>query len=154
MLDKLYLQLEELNYFIDLGDQKNPEVSKAGTYWHIDHTLNVIKGIIQTLEESDPKDYQSKFSILKWVIMTFKIIPRGKAKAPKQTLSIQEATQESLLDKHASTVADVARIPEIRSEKIFKHPIFGWMKKKETVKFITIHTHHHIKIIRDIAKKN
>lgn len=154
MLDKLYLQLEELKHFIDLGDQRNPEVSKAGTYWHIDHSLNVIKGIIQTLEESDPKDYKSKFSIWKWLVMTFKVIPRGKAKAPKQTLSAQEATQESLLQKHASTVSDVARIPEIAENKVFKHPIFGWMKKQETVKFITIHTHHHIKIIRDILGSN
>ena len=154
MLHKLNKQLEELKYFIDLGDLKNTDVSKAGTYWHIDHSLNVIKAIIQALEESDPKNYKPKFSILKWVIMTFKTMPRGKGKAPKQTFGANQVTKQNLLQKHASTVADVAKITSIAEDKIFKHPLFGWMKKKDTIKFITIHTHHHIKIIRDIAKKS
>ncbi|ARN76966.1 hypothetical protein BST97_02535 [Nonlabens spongiae] len=153
-LKKLENQLAELHSYIELGNQNANNVSKVGTYWHIDHSLNVIKGIIQTLEESNPKNYAPKFSFWKWVVMTFKTIPRGKGKAPKQTLSAQEATHNSLLEKHASTIEEVAEIPAIDENKIFKHPLFGWMKKKETVKFITIHTHHHLKIIRDIVKKN
>ena len=35
----------------------------------------------------------------------------------------------------------------------FKHFIFGMLSKKQTLRFLEMHTKHHLKIVRDILKK-
>ncbi len=151
MIDNLKRQLSEIEQFINQGDQLDEQVSKVGTYWHLDHTLNVFKGILSVLETSDPKDYNPRFSFLKWGIMTFGKMPRGKGKAPERTLSNTPATKEILNDKLSATRELLPKMEKLPKEATFKHPLFGWLNKKDTLKFIRIHTHHHLKIIRDIA---
>ena len=34
----------------------------------------------------------------------------------------------------------------------FRHLIFGYLNKKRTIRFLQIHTAHHLKIIKDILK--
>ena len=34
----------------------------------------------------------------------------------------------------------------------FTHPIFKNLNKKQTIKFLKLHTNHHIKIVNDILK--
>ena len=94
MIEKVDKQVAQIKTYIDSEDHKDPDVSKAGTYWHADHALNVINEVSRFLEQSDPSDYKPKFSFLKFVIMTFGYMPRGKARAPKQTVSNDEITQE------------------------------------------------------------
>lgn len=149
---RLKKQLDEIKLHIENGDQLDLDVSKKGTYWQIDHALAVLNGVSQALENSQPSNCKPKFSFLKFVIMTTGYIPRGKGRAPKETISTDVITQsalESSFEKTKSTIKNLKNIPE---ENCFKHPLFGWMSKKDTIKFMGIHTHHHLKIIRDIER--
>ncbi|MEO9954573.1 hypothetical protein [Nonlabens sp.] len=152
MSDQLNEQLIEIKSFIYKGDLINDKVSKKGTYWHIDHSLQILNSICEVLEHSNPGDYQPKFSFTKFIIMKTGYIPRGKGRAPKQTLPQNIKTKEDLLTELNKAVNAIKSLDALPSNKTFRHPLFGWLNLEDTIKFMGIHTHHHIKILRDIVK--
>lgn len=154
MIERLQQQLKKIKKYIDNGDQKAPSVSDKGIYWQLDHTLNVITGITQVLSESNQTDYHPKNNFFKWVIMTTGYIPRGKGRAPKETISEVAIHKEELMNSYQLALESVDKLPVLPKDKTFKHPLFGWLRLEQTIKFMGIHTHHHLKIIRDITKKN
>jgi hypothetical protein len=130
----------------------NPKVSNSTIGWQIDHCLLVINGIIGQLEISDPSKYQPKWTFPKFIVFTTGKIPRGKAKAPKVVIPTQVATQEELLAKLAAAKNNVLKLDSFSENQFFNHPFFKDLNVKQTKKFLTIHTKHHLKIIEDILK--
>jgi hypothetical protein len=57
-------------------------------------------------------------------------------------------TQESL----KNTYQAITYLKDCEENQYFMHPFFGQLNKKQTIKFLAIHTEHHLKIIRDILK--
>lgn len=148
-LQNILLQLE--NHIPNL-DTTNANVSKSTIGWQIDHCLMVINGVIKQLEISNPSEFQSKFNFSKFLILTFKKIPRGKARAPKIVTPIEVATSEELKTKLELAKNNVLKLPAFSDKLFFKHPYFGDLRKKQTEQFLIIHTQHHLKIIEDILK--
>jgi hypothetical protein len=150
---ELLKKLVELESYIPRRDQRNDKITASTIGWQMDHTLQVVSGIVGALDQSDPKDYTPKFST-KWLfIKTTGYIPRGVGKAPKYVVSKQDLFEkvylEDLLTKARRAVAQIESIDE---NAFFKHPYFGNLNKRNAVQFVTIHTEHHLKIIRDILK--
>jgi hypothetical protein len=152
MLQKLLHQIDLLHSFILKGNQHNSKVSDKGTYWQIDHSLQVLHSVADVLKNSDPKDYHPKFSFTKLVIMGTGYIPRGKGRAPKQTIPQNDLSELELLSQLEKVKVEITNLSKLNKNKTFKHPLFGWLNLKDTIKFMGIHTNHHIKIINDILK--
>lgn len=153
MTKRLHKQLQEIEKHMQSGDIIVPSVSSKGVYWHLDHACHVVVQITQALKQSKPKDYQPHRSFLKTIIMATGYIPRGKARAPKQTVSDHVITLEDLKKSYEEASKSVKQLPKLAKSKAFKHPLFGWLNLEETIKFMGIHTHHHLKIVRDIYRK-
>ena len=145
----LLLQLES---HISNFEKTNPNVSNSTVGWQIDHCLLVINGIIGQIEISDPLKFQPKWTFPKFMVFTTGKIPRGKAKAPKVVIPTQVATQEELLAKLAAAKNNVLKLDSFSENQFFNHPFFKDLNVKQTRKFLTIHTKHHLKIIEDILK--
>jgi hypothetical protein len=144
--------LQQLENYISNFEKTNPKVSNSTIGWQIDHCLLVINGIIGQLEISDPSKYQPKWTFPKFMVFTTGKIPRGKAKAPKVVIPTQVATQEELLSKLAAAKNNVLKLDTFSENQFFNHPYFKDLNVKQTKKFLTIHTKHHLKIIQDILK--
>jgi hypothetical protein len=144
--------LHQLKYHIPNFEKTNPKVSNSTVGWQIDHCLLVINGIIGQIEISDPLKYQPKWNFPKFMVFTIGKIPRGKAKAPKVVIPTQVATQEELLAKLAAAKNNVLKLDSFSENQFFNHPFFKDLNVKQTKKFLTIHTKHHLKIIEDILK--
>ncbi|MGB1247441.1 MAG: hypothetical protein ACPG4Z_01045 [Chitinophagales bacterium] len=155
MTDKVLKDISTIEQLIDKGDIENKEVSQKGTYWQLEHSLKVLKAIAKLLIASKPEEYNPKFSLAKWVILISGKIPRGKGRAPKKTISQEEdnITVEKLksrVDELRELMKTVKTLPH---DSFFPHPLFKDVKYKWAVRFMSIHTRHHLAIIDDIMKK-
>jgi hypothetical protein len=148
-LSKLINSLEEK---IPTMDIENTNISKAKVGWHIQHSLLVINSIINGLKQSDPTSYSWKFNLNRTFIWTIGKIPRGKGKAPKVVQPQAEITKELLIENVEKAKSSVALLHSIQKNQYFLHPYFGHLNLKPTIKFLKIHTKHHLDIINDIVK--
>ncbi len=151
-MNSLLPLLHQLENHISNFEKTNPNVSNSTVGWQIDHSLLVINGIIGQIEISDPLKYQPKWTFPKFMVFTTGKIPRGKAKAPKVVIPTQVATQEELIAKLAAAKNNVLKLDTFSENQFFNHPFFKDLNVKQTKKFLTIHTKHHLKIIEDILK--
>jgi len=144
--------LPELATYIPNYNHSNSAISEAAVGWHLEHSLLVIKQITATVAQSEPKLYKSKFNVKRFFVFFSKTIPRGKAKAPKVVIPVDEITIDSLQESLKNTYQAITYLKDCEENQYFMHPFFGQLNKKQTIKFLAIHTEHHLKIIRDILK--
>ena len=148
----LSVKLNEVASYIPVRDTKNIEVSEAVVAWHMDHIFLVVNQVSKALEQSDERNYNTKFNIKRAYVFTFNTMPRGKATAPEAARpkdNIDSITLQMHYDQALTTVDKLSNLPE---KKHFNRPVLGTMNRDKTIKFLTIHTEHHLKIIRDILK--
>jgi len=144
--------IKELERNVTLKDKRNDAVSKSDVAWQIDHSLKVFNLVSETLVNSNPELHSSKFN--KWRLLCFTLgyFPRGKAKAPKFVRSPEIILEEDLELQLQAAYQNVENIKSADDHAHFKHFIFGVLNKKRTIRFLQLHTTHHLKIIKDILK--
>lgn len=148
----LQQQMAALKTAIPHAKKRSHEISDKSIAWQIDHALQVIVGVSKVIKESKPEEFQKKNSFTKWFIMTTGYIPRGKARAPKNVTPEDDVSQETL-EKHFEKAQEAIKsINQEAKNKFFKHPLFGDLKRDAALRFLKIHTNHHLKIIKDIKK--
>jgi hypothetical protein len=144
--------LPELATYIPNYNHSNSAISEAAVGWHLEHSLLVIKQITATVAQSEPKLYKSKFNVKRFFVFLSKTIPRGKAQAPKVVIPVDEITIETLQASLKNTYQAITYLKDCEEHQYFMHPFFGQLNKKQTIKFLAIHTEHHLKIVRDILR--
>ena len=143
--------LAEIESKISQQSALNKSVSEGSVGWHIEHILLVINGIISRLKRSNPEEFKGAFNMKRLIVFTTGIIPRGKAKAPESVVPKTFDT-ESLTAHIAIAKERIKQLDDMNPHFFMEHPVFGHLKKEDTVKFLRIHTNHHLKIINDILK--
>lgn len=150
MINKINLLLISLQHKIPDHDKYRPAVSNSNVGWHIEHTLLTIDRIIDRLSQTDSRNYKWKINIPKIIVFTTNKIPRGRAKSPEQVKPKGEINPESLTKHIEDTKQKIEKLKQMNVDQYFEHPYFGHLKLKQTIKFLEIHTRHHLKIINDI----
>jgi hypothetical protein len=145
-------KITELESFIPKMDLFNTKVSKASVGWHIEHSLKVINVICSDLRNSNPAEFTSSFNWQKTYVMTFKSFPRGIGKAPRVTRPVKESNIENIQDQLSKARYLIDQLKDLNENAYFPHPVFGNLNLKPAIKFLGIHTNHHLKIIKDILK--
>lgn len=146
--------ITELEANIPNFEKSNSAVSQSTIGWQIDHSLIVINSVIEQLRNSEPQNYKWKFNRIRLLIQITNTIPRGKVRVPKSVKPIDIATISDLESKLELAKKNIADLPSFSAKSYFTHPFFGDLKLKSTIWFLKLHTHHHLKIIRDIVKPN
>ena len=148
-LEKL---LDHFESRIPLFEKENLAISKSNVGWHIEHSLLTINGVTKVILRSNPKEYQWKFKFSKMVIFILGKIPRGKAKAPQIVVPNTTIDLASLQEHINKTRNSLLELKTISKDHYFEHPFLGKLKKKAAIRFLEIHTNHHLKILEDIIK--
>ena len=148
--NKLLAKLNELEGYFEYNNHISESISKATVGWQSYHILKVINIVCDSIKISDPKDYKKSFNKYKTLCFTFNYFPRGKGRAPKVTRPPEVFKLDDLINQLKLVNQNIQDFISLDYRINFKHPIFGQLNKKETLKFFVIHTEHHLKIIRDI----
>jgi len=148
-LQQLLLELES---FIPDAEKSNPSVSAVNVGWHIDHSFLVINQIVKAMEMSDPAQYAYSFNFKRLIAFTLKKFPRGVAKAPRQVRPVEAFDADKIPATIEQTKNSLDLFITLQPNHFFVHPFFGKLNKKAALKMLTIHTAHHLAIIKDILK--
>lgn len=152
-MKNLEVLLQDLENKIADQDALNEKVSKSNVAWHIDHSLRVILAVTEALKKSNPPEYQWKFNLKRQFVYTIGYMPRGVGKAPKAVQSFDEITQESIEQQFKKVNIILEELKQLDKNSHFPHPYFGSLNLKPTLRFLKLHTLHHLKIINDIIGK-
>ena len=136
------------------GNALNEKVSTGTVFWHLEHTLKVIVGIVSSLRESDENAYSYQWNLKRLILFKMGFFPRGVGKSPKVVLP---ATKEGSSEEIKALLEQIQLLEkdwvQLSSKKWFLHVYFGRLNKARAHRFLKIHTKHHLKIIRDIRQK-
>lgn len=144
--------LSDIEKSIPFKNEKKLSVSNATVGWQLDHALKVINSVCSTLTKTDPKNYKRNFNITRMILFSLCYIPRGKAKSPKTVLPPSNISEVDLLTQLQEAKNHINNIHNIHEKAYFKHFIFGMLSKQKTMRFLEMHTKHHLKIVKDILK--
>ena len=151
-MKELQSLINELELRVAESDRSDSRISVSNVGWHIEHSLLVLNGITDALRRSNPADFKRSFNFIRIMVFTFGKIPRGKGKAPGSVMPKEIINQAILLNHKKKKKIKIRDIEKLESDRFFKHPFFGDLKLTQTIKFLHIHTKHHLNIINDILK--
>ncbi len=146
----LQIELNQLEEYINSFEKINTTISSKNVGWHLDHSLKVINSVINAVKESDPAAYKWKFNFIRTFVYTFNYFPRGKGKSPKRVLPPEELLKEDIYDQIVQVKLNLESVSSLPAKSHFKHPYFGVLNLRQTRKFLSLHTNHHLKICADI----
>lgn len=145
-------QIQKIESLLSQINKENLKISKASVGWHLEHSLLILNGSLKGLTMTNPDNYNPKFSIKKFIFLNFGLIPRGKIKSPKQFVPLETPTKESLEKLLNLAKERLEAIKNLPAKAYITHPFLGDLDKKTTLKFLGLHTNHHLKIVDDILK--
>lgn len=145
-------KINELDKYVHDLEITNSKISKASVGWHIDHSLKVINKIVEGMKASNPAAFKNNFSVIGKLFFFFGYFPRGKAKAPKVVRPPEHISKEAILVQLKQARTSIQQLVSLDSHSFVPHPFFGNVNKDRAVRFLEIHTNHHLKIIKSILK--
>ena len=151
-MNQLENLVSKLEKYIAQHDKQNAAVSEGSVGWHIDHTLLVLNGVTNGLKYSDPSAYKWSFDFKRIVVLAMGKIPRGRGKAPSAAQPKETPSQVSLTELVQKVSKKLKNLDDLTPNHNFAHPVFGQLNLKQTIRFLEIHTQHHLDIIKDILK--
>ena len=145
--------MDELEAKISQQALVNPLVSKVSVGWHIEHALLTVNAIIEALKNSNPASYKWTFSFSRILVFIMNDFPRGRAQAPTVVRPTINFNQKTLVNHINLAKEKIKELDRLQPNNYFEHPYFGHLNVKPAIKFIRIHTKHHLDIINDILKR-
>lgn len=146
------LLISSLRDYLPRSSAFAASVSAWSVGQQIEHCGKAMVGICDAVIDSTPPMPQPAFSLQRFILLTTGWIPRGRAKAPDSVLPSENSTLEHLEALLDRSVQRIEQVEALTDSAWFDHPILGPMSRKTTLKFLRIHNHHHLKLIRDILK--
>jgi len=156
-LNRLDVQLSEIARLAGRPETElltvHPKVSAWSVAQHLDHSLKVgsaVLGVILT-----PKDPpKAGINLAGRVVLVIGRFPRGRGESPKPLRGEAADTPKLLaaVEKARALRARVTAETLLSPSPVLKHPYFGGLSAAQAVKFLSIHTKHHLAIVADILR--
>lgn len=127
---------------------------------HLEHLQRVGRSVLGVLDKLRAEPRPAPGPGIRFtgrVILLVGFIPRGRARAIKSVEPRglpREALRADLAALHARLAAlDPGQLAALeRAPATLPHPVFGGLDARQWLRFMEVHQHHHLKIIRDIER--
>lgn len=158
-LERLETQLAEIEALLRQGEEvarsRVPSVSGWSVAQHLDHVLLALERSLGKLL-SNPSSLSARINWVGRAVLAMGWFPRGVARAPKG-FEGRNLPTDVLHERTAAVRGQVTALKGnielfAREEGLLKHPYFGALSASEAVRFLAIHTGHHLKIVRAILR--
>ena len=87
------------------------------------------------------------------ILLTVGFIPRGRAQSPEAARPRTEASREDLASYLEKCEADLETAEAVPESAWFLHPLLGYMKRDQALRFMRVHNRHHVAIVKDIRRQ-
>ncbi len=144
--------LTEIEEKIQFRDQLDTTISRVDVAWHLDHMLKTVNEICKALEASDPSEFEGGVNLSRTMSLTLNYIPRGRAQSPSVVRPPDSISTADIQLQLSEARERISKVFELDEKVHFKHPVFGIIARGHALRFIEVHTNHHLKIVRDIIK--
>lgn len=121
----------------------------------LDHILKVLE-VSQRLLDENPEPLPRGINLLGRCVMATGWFPRGVAKSPKFVVPADEIPPD--LAERASRLrkayCETPLPPAVfaTTQPVYPHPVFGGLSPAQGLRFLGIHTRHHLQIVTDIRR--
>lgn len=156
---RLEAQLRQVEALVAEGDEKlgrrAPRVSGWSVAEQVDHLTKVLDrslGLLLTSDTALPKG----INLTGRLLLALGRLPRGVGKSPAAVRGADRRAGE-LRDALAGVRLLVTRLRAstgifARRTPVFPHPYFGGLDAAQALRFLNVHTDHHLRIVADIRK--
>jgi len=159
-VDHLYSEMETLLERPEVVlRHRYPAISKWSTDEQIQHVLLANRWALSTmvsmLRDEAEFSESGRLKPLGMLLLGFGAIPRGRGKAPTAAKPSTEATLSDLRVNHRQQRGYLRKIRENQDlarslSTRFQHPVLGDFTLSHGLRFVRVHTRHHLKIVNEI----
>ena len=159
-LERIDRQFEQIGELVAAGDPAlavhAPKISAWSVGQQVDHMLNVAQGVFSRLT-GEGEEVAERINLSGRILLGLGWFPRGVARSPKAALPAEAPAAAALGERLARLRGDYQdlrfRTGLLASRKrLLRHPYFGGLDCAQSLRFVAVHTHHHLKIVRDIRR--
>jgi hypothetical protein len=157
-LDRFDRQLERLAELLaeepDATRLRAERVSGWSVAEQLDHVLRIVEAQLERLAER--RVAKRGINLVGRIILGVGRIPRGVGKSPAPV----RGTAKSRAELRAALAAARARLATLSADAalwgdprpLAGHPYFGGLTPRQVLRFLEVHTDHHLRIVADIRR--
>jgi hypothetical protein len=147
-------RMRELTRSAELSS-RNERVSAWCLAEQIDHVTKVTASVVEVLADANAPPLSRGLNFVGRLLLLSGWIPRGVGKSPRRLTGTPVPTPD--LDAAlARLVAAFDALPfeRLRASRvpIVRHPKFGGLTPPQALRFLVVHTKHHLKIVDEILR--
>ncbi len=144
---------------LETRDRVVPRISAWSPLQQIAHVSKSNRWILTSVVDivTGRKTFDTTGSIrpLGRLVLRSGVIPRGVGKAPSGAKPDEAISADRLTEELEQQLVKIGQIDEhVETAKIsrqtFRHPNFGDLNSRQWIRFVRVHTNHHMKIVREI----
>lgn len=116
---------------------------------HLDHTLKVTNSTLRILLKPELPVLPKGINFIGRMVLLTGWIPRGRGRSPEKLRGAPATMHQlqALLDQLDELIERIAAEPPRKASAVFRHPFFGGLTYAQSLRFLAIHTEHHLRII-------
>lgn len=117
----------------------------------------VAMSLIKLVQDATDRDADRRATLTGVSVLASGYIPRGRGKAPARLRPSNDLSRGDVVNSINKSRAKVEELNvfgallKTRMGRI-EHPFLGYLKPSQWVRFINVHTEHHLKIVREIER--